>query len=93
MKDGIGKVIAVTAAASMVCEVPLPAMVDEVVVADPRDPGTDAFVDELEQALGREIAIDAGDLPQAFEHETYLPETQDPDAPQAPSRPEWDYPR
>ena len=62
MNGNVSKVIAATAAASLACEVPLPALVDEVVVASPRDLGTDAFAEELGRVLGREVATDPADL-------------------------------
>ena len=68
-------------------------LVDEVVVASPRDLGTDAFAEELGRVLGREVATDPADLFPVITHEAYLPETHDPEAPQAPRRPQREYPR
>ena len=93
MNGNVSKVIAATAAASLACEVPLPALVDEVVVASPRDLGTDAFAEELGRVLGREVATDPADLFPVITHEAYLPETHDPEAPQAPRRSQREYPR
>ena len=93
MTGNVSKVIAATAAASLACEVPLPALVDEVVVASPRDLGTDAFAEELGRVLGREVATDPADLFPVITHEAYLPETHDPEAPQSPRRPQREYPR
>ncbi|EQI01736.1 UNVERIFIED_ORG: putative beta-ketoacyl synthase [Clostridioides difficile F501] len=93
MNGNVSKVIAATAAASLACEVPLPALVDEVVVASPRDLGTDAFAEEPGRVLGREVATDPADLFPVITHEAYLPETHDPEAPQAPRRPQREYPR
>ena len=68
-------------------------LVDEVVVASPRDLGTDAFAEELGRVLGREVATDPADLFPVITHEAYLPETHDPEAPQSPRRPQREYPR
>lgn len=93
MKGSVSKAIAATAAASMACEVPLPAVADEVVVANPGGLGDDLLAEALEAVAGHELAAEPGDLPQAFMNEGYLPETQDPDAPQAARRPDREYPR
>lgn len=83
MKDGIGKVIAATAAASMVCEVPLPAMAGELVFAEQVEPSTPEEV-AVEEALRN--------LPQDLVNEAYLPETGDAAASQTHRRPEREYP-
>ena len=93
MNGSIGKVVAAATAASLACEVPLPAVVDEVVVAHPRDLGADVLAEALEAATGREVSIDPGDLPQVVVNEAYLPETHDPAAPRPPRRPEPESPR
>lgn len=81
MKGRISKVIAATTAASMVCEVPLPA-VEELVAPDCVDPMT-FEEDELKEA--------ACDLPQFFLMEGYIPEIQDANSPYA-GHPEREYP-
>ncbi len=84
MNGGIGKAIAATTAVSLACEVPLPALVDEVVVAEQAEPLT----------LGNvEFEVTVRDLPQAFANEGYLPETSDPDAPRAGRRAVREFPR
>lgn len=84
MNNGIGKVVAAAAAASLACEVPLPALAGEAVVAEQAEPLT----------LGNvEFEVTVQDLPQAFANEGYLPETQDAEAPQSDRRPERDFPR
>ena len=92
MNGSIGKVVAAATAASLACEMPLPAIVDEAVAENPGGLGDDAFAEAIEAALGREIATDPGDLPQGFVHEGYLPESPNPDAPQGPRRPEREFP-
>lgn len=84
MKDGISKVIAATAAASLVCEVPLPAMTEELIVAD-----------QVESLTPEQIALQAAlrDLPQDFVNEAYLPETQEANASQVARRPDREFPR
>ncbi len=82
MKGSVGKVIAATAAASLVCEVPLPALAQEYISADRADSMTPEEI-ALESALR--------DLPQTFVHEGFLPEAADAHA-QAYRRPEREYP-
>lgn len=71
MKGSIGKVVATATATSLACEVPLPAVVDEVVAAHPRDFGADALAEAFEAATGRELSVDPGDLPQVVVNEAY----------------------
>lgn len=100
MKSGIGKAVAATAAASMAFDVPLPALADELVVAEQTEAlpyeqaELDAAVRDFVSSIkGESAAEDPGDLPPFFVNEGFAPETYDANAAQGHRRPERELPR